>query len=86
MSEYNQKLDEVLWEKEEEISYPFSRSATKYKFLVRVMRYAGGKEKVEIKKLAYGADKKGVYCKLGRLTKYELMLLLPILQEARDKM
>ena len=83
---YNRELDETVWEKEVNISDPYGQASTKFKFVVSVMRYAGGKPKVDIKRLAYGAGKKGVYCKLGRFSEYELEKLIPALQDARMEM
>lgn len=81
---YENDKDETIWFKEADISDPMGSASTKFKFTVSVMRYNGGKPKVDIKRLAYGAGKKGEYLKLGRLAKHELKHLMPILNEAMD--
>lgn len=83
---YEKDLDETVWSKEVDISDPMGQASTKYKFSVCVMRYRGGKPKLDIKRLAYGAGKRGEYLKLGRLAKFELKDLLPIINEAMNYM
>jgi hypothetical protein len=83
---YEKEQDETVWSKQVDISDPMGSAATKYKFVVSVMRYAGGKAKLDIKRLAYGAYKKGEYLKLGRLAKFELVDLLPVIDEAMEYM
>lgn len=83
---YDRQQDETVWSKEVYISDPMGAASTKYKFVVSVMRYAGGKPKIDIKRLAYGAGKKGEYLKLGRLAKFELDGLIPVFREAMENM
>lgn len=84
--EYDARLDEVLAERQVEVTSPFSKSGTKYKFLVRIMSYDGGKDKLEIKRLQYGRDHEGKFLKLGRLSRHELDLLLPVISELHSQM
>jgi len=83
---YEPEKDETLSMQEVDISCPMSKSATKYKFVVSVMRYDGGAKKVDIKRLAYGAGKAGEYYKLGRLSKFELERLLPAIESAMEEL
>ncbi len=83
---YEKDSDETIWSKSVDISDPMGKATTKYKFVLSVMRYDGGKPKLDIKRLAYGAYKKGEYLKLGRLAKFELEGLLPVIQEAMGVM
>ena len=55
-------------------------------FTLCVMSYDGGKPKLDIHRLKYGAGQEGLYLKLGRLARHELAELLPVLQEALDYM
>lgn len=83
---YDPSLDETLWSREVHISDPLGQASTKYQFQVNVMRYDGGKPKMDIKRLAYGAGKRGEYVRLGRLAKFELERLLPVISEAMKHM
>ena len=83
---YQPELDELIWEKEVDISNPLGKSATKFKFLVRVMIYDDGQPKLEIKRLMYGRFQEGRYLKTGRLNKHELEELMPVIHEAMEKM
>lgn len=83
---YDRSLDKTVWEKEVDISDPYGKAGTKFKFVISVMKYGDGKTKVDIKRLAYGAGKSGTYCKLGRLAKHELRLVLPLIEEAMEVM
>jgi hypothetical protein len=80
---YNRNLDETIWTKDVDISNPFNKG-TKFKFVVSVMRYKDGQPKIDIKRLTYGAYKKGEYGKVGRISKYELDILLPMIEEAME--
>ena len=81
---YDKEKDEILWSGEANITDPFGDRATKMRFVVNVVRYDGGKPKVDIKRLSYGARQRGEYGKLGRLSLYELEKLLPVINEAWD--
>ena len=83
---YDKTLDEIIWENIVDLGDPYSKSPYKWKFVVRVMRYNNGKPKVDIKRLSYGRGSEGTYVKTGRFTKDELLDLLPVLNEAIEKM
>ena len=73
---------------EQELDIELSKESVtvgKSTFDVKVMSYNGGKHKVQIqrKEVVNGDDK---YQKLGRLTKSELIAILPILKDVVEKL
>ena len=83
---YERDQDKTLWEREVDISDPMGKASTKYKFVVSIMSYMGGKPKLDIKRLSYGAYRRGRYEGIGRLSFYDLSKLIPLITEAKEKM